>query len=105
MNLSDKQPVVDYSRAPQWTVTPRMSIASVVLIVSISTFATGMIGALIGFLMGSFIPDFYRYGPGGGSPESNPVEVGTGLGFVEGLAAGFLLGALIVCVRAFGKRK
>ncbi|MFI5386704.1 MAG: hypothetical protein ACHQ50_11360 [Fimbriimonadales bacterium] len=53
--------------------------------------------------MGTFLPDFYR-ATLPGAENYSPVQMGIGLGFSEGLALGFLVGVLIVCVLAFGKR-
>lgn len=103
MNSSDENSLAAY---PRFEIPPPpLSIGRVVAIVLISTFSGGLVGGLIGFLMGLFLPDFYRSGMFGGGGVINPVQTGTGLGISEGLGLGFFLGALIVCVIAFGRRK
>ena len=84
---------------------PGMSTGRVVVTVGVSLVTGGVLGGLIGFLMGTFIPNFYRSGMFGGGETTDPIATGTGLGISEGLGLGFLLGVLIVCVQAFGKRK
>lgn len=103
MNSSDETNLIAYPRFE--TAPPPLGVGRVVAIVLTCTFAGGLVGGLIGFLMGLFLPDFYRSGMFGGGEVINPIQTGTGLGISEGLGLGFLLGALIVCVIAFGRRK
>ncbi|HVL38571.1 MAG TPA: hypothetical protein VM328_04185 [Fimbriimonadaceae bacterium] len=62
-----------------------------------------VIGVLVGAAMGKWLPDFFSYilpeGPG------DRLQVGIGLGLVNGLLFGFLTGLVIVLVQAFGKRR
>jgi len=77
---------------------PAMTIGRVVAIVLISAFAGGVAGTLIGIVLATTIPDFYRSPLNGGDASTNPIGMGIGLGFSEGMTLGFLLGVLIVCV-------
>ena len=62
----------------------------------------GLLGAGIGYLLGSIAPDFYRTvfrSP----PELriDPVQAGLGLGLTQGIGAGLLVGLVIVVVVAW----
>lgn len=67
-----------------------------------SGFIFGLLGAGIGYLLGSIAPDFYRTVfriP----PELriDPVQDGLGLGLTQGIGAGLLVGLVIVVVVAW----
>ena len=82
-----------------------MPIGKIVTIVLASTGCGGVAGGLLGFAMGTWLPGFYHDVPVGGGDMLYPVQTGTGLGISEGIGLGFLLGVLIVCVQAFGRKK
>jgi len=84
---------------------PAVSVGRVVGTVLISALAGGLAGLLIGLILAMAVPNFYRSPLNGGNAHTDPISMGIGLGFSEGMALGFLLGVLIVCVQAFGKRK
>jgi hypothetical protein len=66
-------------------------------IIGVSACASGIIGALIGLLLGTFAPGYYRtvfrYGD---SPDFSAVQVGAGLGLSQGLIAGLIIGCVVV---------
>jgi hypothetical protein len=67
------------------------------LITLASGVAFAVLGGLGGYLLGIFVPDYYRtvfrIPP---AVEINPVHAGIGLGVTQGLAAGLFIGLVIV---------
>jgi hypothetical protein len=104
VNSSDNPIDSPYVR-PEDYAQRTMPIGKIVAIVLIATFAGALVGGAIGFLMGLFLPEFYRSMGFGGGPVSDPIQLGTGLGLSEGLMLGFVLGCLIVLVQAFGRKR
>lgn len=73
------------------------------LIITIACgFAFGLFGAGLGFLLGSIAPDYYRtvfrMSP---EVEIDLAQAGLGLGATQGLAAGLLVGLVIVIAVAW----
>jgi len=62
--------------------------------------ACSLIGTILGYSLGTLAPGAYRaLFPNGTDPAFNPAEVGLGLGCVQGLAAGAVIGLVVVtCV-------
>lgn len=77
-----------------------MTITRGLTTVAATSVATTIIGSLLGFGLGTFAPGSYRaLFPNGTDPRFNPVEVGVGLGCVQGLLAGTIIGLVVVlCV-------
>lgn len=76
-----------------------MTIAKGFLITTMSAIAFGILGAVLGYAMGVFAPDYYRVVfrlPE--SMELNPIQLGVGLGLTQGLMAGIVIGLVIVVV-------
>ncbi|WP_425398790.1 hypothetical protein [Aeoliella sp.] len=67
-----------------------------------STLGFGIAGGLIGLLLGTAVPSYYR-AVFNIPPESsgNPVHVGLGLGFTQGLILGAFAGLAIVLIVAW----
>ncbi|BCX48680.1 hypothetical protein HAHE_25880 [Haloferula helveola] len=62
----------------------------------------GAFGFVVGFLLGKFLPDYYRTVFSSGSdPDFNAVAVGIGQGVTQGFAAGIVVGIVIVLIKAF----
>lgn len=57
----------------------------------------GVLGLAIGAALGSFIPDYYRsVFSGGDAPHFNPLAVGIGQGFTQGVVFGGVIGLVLV---------
>jgi hypothetical protein len=55
------------------------------------------LGTTIGYCLGVYVPGAYRaMFPHGVDPRFDPVEVGIGLGCVQGLIAGVVIGLVVV---------
>jgi hypothetical protein len=74
-----------------------MSIGRMVFIVLGFSLVGAVLGSTIGVLMGLYIPGFY-YGAFPATQE--PVHVGLGFGFSQGMTMGFILGCVVLIVRA-----
>jgi hypothetical protein len=75
-------------------------------IILISATGFGIAGCLVGYLLASFAPGYYRsvcYG--GNSPSFDPVAVGVGLGLTHGMTAGLIVGAVVVVAVAWSRSK
>ena len=74
------------------------------------TIASGLgfavFGGLLGFLIGKFIPDYYRtvfrIPPG---VDLDPAQAGLGLGVTQGLIGGLIIGLVIVATVAWYKSR
>ena len=67
-----------------------------------SGLAFAVIGGLLGYVMGTFAPDYYRimfHIPPG--IELDPKQAGLGLGLTQGFAAGLFIGLVIVVAVAW----
>ncbi len=74
-----------------------MKVARGFAITIASGLAFGLVGAGMGFMLGTFAPDYYRTVfriPSQASIE--PAQAGLGLGLTQGLAAGLTIGLVIV---------
>ena len=64
--------------------------------------ALAVLGGLLGYAMGIFVPDYYRLvfrsHP---DVQFDPAQVGLGLGLTQGLAAGLFIGLVIVVAVAW----
>ena len=71
--------------------------------------AGGLIGGLIGAALGNFTPDLYRAwfppDPHLDAPPYNPAQLGIGLGIIQGLVGGLLLGCVVLVATAIRSRK
>ena len=56
----------------------------------------GIVGIGIGAFLGSFTPSFFRLFLLRDLEEFNPLEIGIGLGLVNGLTWGLVIGVLVV---------
>jgi hypothetical protein len=79
-----------------------MTIARGFAITIVSGVAFGIFGAVVGYALGTFAPDYYRtvfrIPPG---VELDPVQTGLGLGVTQGLTAGLFIGLAIVVTVAW----
>ena len=57
-----------------------------------------IIGAGLGYGLGTLAPDYYRSLLGGWSPGFDPVSVGVGLGLTQGMAGGVVVGLAVVAL-------
>jgi len=66
----------------------------------------GLLGGVFGYLLGKFVPDFYRIVFGVPSHiQFDPTQIGLGLGVTQGFAAGLIIGLIIVLVVAWYRSK
>lgn len=76
-----------------------MTLARALLFVIGTAIAFGVIGAVLGWGIGAFLPDAYRawctWGP---DPSFSPIEFGIGIGLVQGLIAGLAVGVVLVAI-------
>lgn len=66
-----------------------------------------VLGGLIGAALGKFTPDLYRawfQSPDPHAPALNTVQIGAGLGIIQGLLAGLLLGCSVIIATAIRNR-
>ena len=79
-----------------------MTVARGFLITITSCLGFAGCGALVGYILGVMAPDYYRtvfaVPPGA---HFNPVQVGLGLGLIQGAIAGLLVGVVIVVTVAW----
>ena len=74
-----------------------LTIAKSFLIVFVSSVAFALIGAALGYLIALVVPSYYiSVFARGDSPDFNPAQVGTTLGFLQGLFAGLIVGCVVV---------
>lgn len=65
--------------------------------IAITSILFAAIGAVIGFLIGSQMPSYYRsVFEGGDSPHFDPIAVGFGQGLTQGMALGVTIGLALV---------
>ena len=64
------------------------------------------VGAVVGYAIGRLLPAFFRAMlPGGGREDADPIQVGIGLGLVNGIWLGVAVGGVIVaCVTWYSVR-
>jgi hypothetical protein len=75
------------------------------LVFSSTLFFTGL-GGGVGFLLGIFLPDYYRTIFRGGNEEGfDPLAVGIGQGLTQGLTAGAIVGVLLAVVLTWYRAK
>lgn len=75
-----------------------------IAIVAATTTAGILVGAGIGYLLGVFVPGYYRTVFSGGSrPGFDPVAVGLGQGATQGTVLGVVVGLLLVAGIAWFK--
>lgn len=65
--------------------------------ITVTSVLFALIGAGVGYLIGSKMPGYYRsVFDGGNSPYFDPVAVGFGQGLTQGLALGVTVGLILV---------
>ena len=78
-----------------------MSVGKALIVILLTTALCGAGGTLVGYLLGTYSPGYYRAVFGNGNdPAFDPVSVGTGLGLTQGLMAGLTIGAVVVLAAA-----
>ena len=81
-----------------------MSAQKALTIVFGAALVFALIGTLIGAALGTLCPDYYRtVFRSGDSPEFDPLQVGIGLGITQGIAAGTVIGIVILGVLAWAE--
>ncbi|MEQ1822138.1 MAG: hypothetical protein ABL949_06495 [Fimbriimonadaceae bacterium] len=66
----------------------------------------GLAGFGVGWLLGSFVPNYYRnVFVGGRDPSFDPVAVGMGSGLTQGLMLGFVAGIAVAWITAWRETK
>jgi hypothetical protein len=62
-----------------------------------TSIVAGLLGTTVGYCLGAFAPSSYRaLFPRGTEPGFDPIQVGIGLGCVQGLVAGAVVGLVVV---------
>jgi hypothetical protein len=80
-----------------WSRSGNMKVAKALAIIPGCTAICGGGGCLIGYLLGTYVPGYYRaVFSNGNSPTFNPVSVGIGLGLTQGLTVGLIIGCVVV---------
>lgn len=75
------------------------------LLVSCTLFLTGLSGG-VGFLLGKFLPAYYRTVFLNGQDEGfDPLAVGIGQGLTQGITAGAVVGVLLVVALTWYRAK
>ena len=73
-------------------------LKSLGIVVASSLLFSG-IGGMIGYLLGRFLPDYYRsVSFSGMQPGFNPVAYGDGQGVTQGLAGGAVIGLIVSAI-------
>lgn len=73
-----------------------------ILTVAASAALFCILGGLIGFVLGQFVPGYYRsVFVNGDAPTFHPVQVGLGLGVSQGFAGGMIAGVIIVIAQGY----
>lgn len=81
-----------------------MSIVRAIVIVVVSSVGFGGAGALLGFTLGVGAPAYYRgVFRAANDPGFDPVRVGMGLGFSQGLICGVVIGCVVVLAVAVSR--
>jgi hypothetical protein len=79
-----------------------MSILRAFLTIIASAIGFGLGGWLIGYMLGTNAPGYYRsVFRNGSDPAFDPVAVGAGLGLTQGIVAGLIVGAVVVLAVAW----
>lgn len=79
-----------------------MTLAKAFITVSCSTVACAVVGAALGWCIGTLAPDAYRGWFAPDAPRDlSTAEFGLGLGLGQGLVAGMLVGVAIVAIVAW----
>lgn len=74
-----------------------MTLKRAIIIVVLAGVIFSGIGGAVGWLLGTFAPEYYRtvfYG--GEDPDFDPVQMGTSLGLMQGMIAGIVIAALVI---------
>lgn len=76
-----------------------MSARGAFISVLVASITFACLGALTGATIGKVAPDYYRaVFLHGNLPEFNPIQVGTGLGAIQGFAAGIAISILVLAI-------
>lgn len=82
------------------------SVARAFSIVVASGIVGSVVGTGLGYLLGHVTPAYYRgVFKAGADPGFDPVQVGLGLGFSQGLICGLLVGSAVVLAAAWSRRR
>lgn len=80
----------------------RMTTLRAFLIIAASAAACTALGGLLGYVLGTQAPGYYRsIFAGGDDPRFDPAEVGLGLGVTQGAIAGLVVGIAVVLIVAW----
>ena len=83
-----------------------MTIRQAFTLVLATTLAFTAIGGLIGFLLGRFLPNYYRsIFIQGREPDFDPLAVGVGQGLTQGVTAGAVVGVSLVALMTWYRVK
>ncbi len=73
-----------------------MQFGKAILWIAVTAILFSIIGAGIGFLIGSQMPGYYRsIFADGSSPEFDPIAVGLGQGLTQGMVLGAVVGLIL----------
>ena len=74
-----------------------MNIRRAVIFCVSTTLVFTILGGLVGYCLGRFLPDYYRsVFRNGGDSDFDPIAVGLGLGLSQGITAGAILGVVVL---------
>jgi hypothetical protein len=74
-----------------------MTITKVLATVAGTAIVSAVVGTTVGYCLGEYVPGAYRsMFAHGVDPRFNPVDVGIGLGCVQGLLVGVVVGLIVV---------
>ena len=83
-----------------------MSVVRAIAIVAGCGMFFGTAGGLLGFILGSFAPDYYRgVFNAVDKAEFYPIQVGVGLGLSQGLIGGLIIECVVIMVVAVSKQR
>lgn len=88
---------------PQGVSGPAVGVMRGFLIVLCSGAVGALLGLILGGLLGSVAPDYYR--AVFGNPNLNPLQVGAGLGLTQGLGTGIVVGCVVLLAVAISRRR
>ncbi len=76
-----------------------MNIRKAIILVVSTTLVFTILGGVVGFCLGRFLPNYYRsIFRNGSDSDFDPLAVGLGLGLTQGLAAGSIIGVVVLVV-------
>lgn len=83
-----------------------MTVRETLTILFSTTIGFTLLGGVIGYSLGRFLPDYYRsVFIAGRFPDFDPLATGIGLGVTQGVTAGAVIGTLLIFILAWYRAK